>query len=194
MKNKINTLLVIFLSLNLMISCSDETVIDENTYLNTVINEYKLSDLPDNIEDLDKIIAKQKEELGIKSQQKEMSSRNSFPSYDLDYNFYTYQKVFVVIPKDWNQFNYNYFLSVMRIKYGDIKVEPNNCDYIETWYIPNKSTNPLLPLHDRSKNLIVASNSGLNGNTQQQEDGPQLPPPFTPIEGDYYSSCEEINL
>ncbi|SNR15469.1 hypothetical protein [Tenacibaculum jejuense] len=194
MGNKVYASGIIFMILTFFVSCSDEITVDDRENSDVVINEYQLSDLPDNVEDLKDIIARQQKELGIKPKLNQMFNEGS-SSYVFDFSADSFRKIFIVYPKDWTPIDYFRFIQTMFAKYGyGIKSEPNNCDHIETWYIPIQSRfDPINPTGDRSKNLIVASNSGVNGNTKDEdEDGPQLPTPTVPIQADYYNSCEEI--
>ncbi|WP_299683447.1 hypothetical protein [uncultured Tenacibaculum sp.] len=167
------------------ISCSNEKelVIDEQSQ-NIVL------ELPENAISLNEIINNLKEELGETSTSERLINSNLGGADKLGDDPIFYEKFFVVYPRDWTTADKFGFYQRERMKHVEIFIVTNSCEYIDTWYIPSKNVDD--SFRDRAKNLIVASNSGLNGSGSSSElegDGPQLPPNMAEV---YYKSCKEI--
>lgn len=186
MKNRIYFTGVILLLLNFLMSCSNEDNIDNNIYLETEFNENIVTELPENVISLDQLI----HDLNAKNESGKLSNKGLGGTKELIEDDLTFhKKFFVVYPTDWTSSNKFGFYQRARIELeGEIYVEPNDCEYVDTWYIPKTFS---FKDKNSKKNLIVASNSGLKGgsgsNGSQEDDGPKDPT-------DYFNSCEQIQV
>ncbi|TCI91512.1 hypothetical protein [Tenacibaculum sp. M341] len=95
-----------------------------------------------------------------------------------------------MFPYDWTFADRNRFLQEKIIELGrDIYVVPDDCMYVDTWFI--ESENPNLGQDDRDKNLIVASDS--DDDIEVDDNGPRG---INGEEGEtvIYTSCEQVPL
>ena len=189
---KVNYFFVILVLL-MSFSCSKEkdTIIIENT---TETASNIVIELPENAINAKEllfnkgVLAQKKIELNI-NYQKEL-----FEGEQIIY----YRRVFVIYPMNWTSFDRYMFLSDYIETTGkDVYTAPDNCEYVDTWYIEVSRGYPPSGTQNKSKNVIVATNTNAdttNTNSTEDTDGPGAVGGEDKEGEDIYTFCEDVPL
>ncbi len=162
----------------LLLSCEEETYVSKRETVSEKVF-FESSELPEGAINAVEFL-RNENQLNQKSSQ---SSRAPIPGK-------FYKRHFVLFPYDWTFADRNRFLQEKIIELGrDIYVVPDDCMYVDTWFIESEKPRP--GQDDRDKNLIVASDS--DDDIEIDDNGPRG---VNGEEGEtvIYTSCEQIPL
>ena len=193
---KVNYFFVILVLL-MSFSCSKEkdTIIIENT---TETASNIVIELPENAINAEELLMSK----GIIKESKKnynLNQQGRLVEGDVDYQpIIYYKRIFVLFPKEWSSYTRNVYLNNFREITGKyIYTVQDSCDYVDTWYVEVSRDVPPTETTNKSKNLIVATNTTPDTSdttTADNSDGPGEIGGDDAKEEVNYTSCDQVPL
>ena len=197
MKKSILKLCLTLFVLVLIFSCSKEreTIVIEDT---TDTTSNIVIKLPENAISAEEFLLSK----GIIKESKKSEDDNlqgRLVEGDPDYQpLIYYKRIFVLFPKEWSSYDRYVYLNNFREIIGkDIYTVIDYCDYVDTWYVEVSRDVPPSETTNKSKNLIVATNTTPDSNdtnTAEDSDGPGGIGGDEAEEEVNYTSCDQVPL